>query len=124
MACLNAGLGDRRVVEVLEITAHLQRADSEAVPGMRFVEMPARVVHDIPADAGFHHVVGQQGLGEIIGIQLLAGHFLNVAAGGVHELAGVGGQRAIAAHLVVGLAAGFRAAASLSEMPRSRVIRE
>ena len=101
----DAGRGDRRIMEACEITAHLQRADPEAVPGMRFVEMPARVVDDIPCDAGLHHVVGQQGLGEIIGIQLLAGHLLDVAAGGIHDLAGIGGQRAVAAHLVVGLPA-------------------
>ena len=55
----------------LQIVADLDRPAADAPVGVRLLEMPARVIDDIPVDAVLLDVVGQQGLREISVLKLL-----------------------------------------------------
>src|SRR5260370_38450966 len=90
-------------MEAGEVAPDIQGADAETVPAVRLGEVPARVVDDIPSDAGFLHIVRQQGLRKIVWFKLFAGALLNMSARGIHDLPGVGWQRAVAARVPEGL---------------------
>ena len=53
----------------VQIIADLDRPAADAPVGVRLLEMPARVVDDVPVDAVLLDVVGQQGLREISVVQ-------------------------------------------------------
>ena len=91
------------IVLACEVIPHLKRADAEALAVVRFGEMTARVVDDVPVDVVFVKVIGQQGLCEIVVPQFPAGHLLNVRPSGVHDLPGVRGQRVVTAYFEIRL---------------------
>ena len=64
---VDAGAGkvggeDVRLLCRVEIVADLDRPAADAAVGVRLLEMPARVIDDIPVDAGLLDVIGQQRL--------------------------------------------------------------
>lgn len=66
-----------------QIGANVERAERNGFPGIRLMEMATRVECHIPRilDAEFLHVVRQQGLREILIVQLFpARHCLTVIA--------------------------------------------
>jgi hypothetical protein len=91
--------------DFVQMPAHLDRAQRHDAPGVRLVEVPAGVEHDVPLGCRTRmlvHEVGQELLGEVLIVERTSGEALDLAARGVHDLAGVRRQRAAAARLEVG----------------------
>ena len=62
LAPAKVGGEDVRLLRRVEIVADLDRPAADAAVGVRLLEMPARVIDDVPVDAVLLDVVGQQGL--------------------------------------------------------------
>jgi hypothetical protein len=95
-------IDERRLVQVGEIVAHFERTEPETLPTVRLAEMPARVVHYIPIDAGFTQIIRQNGLREVIVVPFAAGDFLNMPSRCVHDLSGIRWLLSGTGHLAVG----------------------
>ena len=63
------GGDDVRLLRRVQIIADLDRPAADAPVGVRLLEMPARVIDDVPIDAVLLDVIGQQGLREISVLQ-------------------------------------------------------
>ena len=79
MVTFAAGDADRldlRLVLALDVVPHRQRAEADHPSSVRLGEMPPVVPRDVPVRrlrrVGVHEV-GQQGLGEILGVDLSGG---------------------------------------------------
>ena len=103
---LHLQLRQRVLSDRAQVPAHLERAQRHDAPGVRLVEMATGVEHDVPLGRRARmlvHEVGQELLREVLIVERAAGQALDLAACGVHDLAGVRRQRAAAARLEVGL---------------------
>jgi hypothetical protein len=98
------GAEDSRIVQLREIVAHLDRAETNYAPAMRLGKMPPGIVNDVPIEVGvFIEIIGQQKLREIMVRKRLSGLLLDVRPRRVHQLSCVGRILAVAAHLRIGL---------------------
>jgi hypothetical protein len=94
------------LIDLAKMLADIDRAQRHDAPGVRLVEVAAGVEHDVPLAGRVRmlvHEVGQELLGEVLIVEHAAGKPLDLGARGIHDLAGVRWQGAVAARLEVGL---------------------
>ena len=92
-----------------EIAADLERAQRYRLGGVRFHEMTAGVIDDVPGRGSLEppaHVLGQQGLREVaveVAAEGFVGVLQNQRAGRIHHLSSGGGKASAPTGLGIGL---------------------